>query len=139
MSIYNALHTALYSRLSSGTALTALLAGTAAVYYEQAPDDASLPYVVFSVQSGGDENMASGHRMKNVAYFIRGYTQAGPAAAGTIDAQIDARLHQYPLSITGWSTLWAAREQDLATVEIDAAQVKTWMAGGVYRFRADLQ
>jgi hypothetical protein len=45
---YNALNATLYTALSSRAALGTLLAGTAAVYFEQAPDDATLPYVVYS-------------------------------------------------------------------------------------------
>lgn len=137
MSIFNALNTALYSRLTGATAVTSLLSGTAAVYFDQAPDDAVLPYVVFSYQASGDENQAPQHRIKSMLVWARAYTQAGAAAAGTIDAAIDAQLHHNALTVTGWTNFWLAREQDVFTVELDPPNVKTYVAGGMYRVRVD--
>lgn len=136
MSVHNVLNAALYSTLSGGTALTALLAGTTSVYFEQAPDDAALPYVVWNYQGGGDDNK-SPHRTKQIVAFVRGYNQTGPALAGSIDAQIDALLHRQALTVSGWANYWTAREQDLSAVETDAANVKTWMSGGYYRVRLE--
>lgn len=136
MSIFNALGAALYSKLQGTSGLTTLLAGTTAIYNQMAPDDASLDYVVFNVQAGGDDN-TSAHRTKNLVVFVRGYSSAGAAKAGTIDAQIDTALHMVPLSISGWANFWLARERDLEAVEVDAAKNKTWMRGGYYRVRAE--
>ena len=52
MSAYNALNTGIYSTLSGGTALTTALGGTA-IYYQQAPDEAALPYVVWELPGRG--------------------------------------------------------------------------------------
>lgn len=136
MSFPNLLHAALYSRMNAATALTALLSGTTAIYYQQAPPDASLDYVVFSLQAGGNDNDTA-HRVKSPLYFIRGYSSTGPAKAGSIDTQIDTLFHQAAISISGWSNFWIAREEDLHNFEIDAANQTTWMAGGFYRIRAD--
>lgn len=136
MSIFNALNASLYTTLSGGTALAALLAGSASVYFEQAPDDAALPYVVFSYPASGDESLSS-RRTKSALVFVRGYNQTGPALAGSIDAQIDALLHGQNITVAGWATFWSAREQDLQTVEVPESNVKTWMAGGYYRFRLE--
>ena len=136
MSIYTALNTALYSTLAGGTALTALLADATSVYFEQAPDDAEMPYVVFNFQALGDGNVTP-HRTKDALVFARAYNQTGPALAGTIDAQIDALLHGKVISVAGWANFWTAREQDLSVVETDSANVKTWMAGGLYRLRLE--
>lgn len=137
MSIINAINAALYSRLGGGTALTALLSGgSVSIYNLQAPDDATLDYVVYNLQAGGDENLTA-HRTKDLTVFVRGYSSAGPAKAGTIDAQADALLHMRPLTISGWGNFWISRENDFANVEIDSANNKTWMAGGYYRIRAE--
>lgn len=136
MSVINALGAAVYSRLSTTSGLTSLLASGSAIYNTQAPDDAALPYVVFSLQGGGDDR-ESAHRTKNLLLFIRGYTGAGQAAAGTIDAQIDTALNMKPLTVSGWTNFWISREQDFARVEIDEANYKTWMAGAFYRVRLD--
>lgn len=136
MSAQNALNAAVYSKLSGGTALTALLATTSSVYYLQAPDGAALDYVVFSYQGGGDENWTS-HRTKNLMLFARGYSKTGPAQAGSIDAQIDALLHGTTLTVSGWTNFWTAREEDVSLVETDPAGKHIWMSGGMYRVRAE--
>jgi hypothetical protein len=106
------------------------------VYHLVAPKDATLDYVVFSHQGGGDEN-ATGNRTKNLLVFARGYSAVGPAKAGSIDARVDALLHMAPLSVTGWGNFWLAREEDLELVEYDDARVPTYMAGALYRVRLD--
>jgi len=135
MSVFNALNSAIYGKLAGGTALTALLSGTA-IYYLQAPPEAVLDYVVWSYQGGGDENLTP-NRTKNLMVFVRGYSSAGPAKAGSIDAQVDALLHLKSVSASGWTNFWLARETDVATVEYDAANVPTWMSGAMYRVRLD--
>ena len=134
MSAFNALNTAIYSTLSAGTALTALLAGTTAIYNMQAPDGATLPYCIFNMQGGGDDNMTA-HRTKSLVMFVRGYSSTSAARAGSIDAQIDALLHNAVLSVSGWSNFWLAREEDMATAEVTEAGNTIWMAGGLYRLR----
>jgi hypothetical protein len=139
VSAFNALWTALNSRLAGGTALTSMLAGGTAspsVYHLQAPKDSALDYVVFSHQGGGDENL-TGNRTKNLLVFARGYSSTGPAKAGSIDAQIDVLLHMKPMTVSGWGNFWLAREEDFELVEFDSARVPTWMAGAMYRVRLD--
>ncbi len=136
MSVFNALNAAIYGRLAGATALTSLLAGTTSVYHLQAPKDASLDYVVFNVQAGGDDNL-TGNRTKNLVVSARGYSAVGPAKSGSIDAQVDAALHMKPLTITGWGNFWIARETDLELVEFDSSGVPTWMSGALYRVRLD--
>lgn len=145
MSVFNLLNAALYNRLA-GTALTTLLAGGTAgpfggtagpaVYYEQAPDDAPLPYVVYSYQAGPTEPQRTRHRDPEALVFARAYA-ASAAQAGTIDAAIDGLLHGKPLSVSGYSNYWIGRERSLSSVEIDAALQKTWMVGALYDVRLD--
>ena len=132
----NILNTAIYGTLTGGTALTALLAGTASVYYEQATPGAAFPYVVFSIQGGGDLNLCPS-RMKDMLYFVRGYSKTSPAAAGSIDAQIDALLHDKTLTVTGWSNYRTQRETDIENVEVTTADEDIYMSGGVYRVSID--
>ena len=132
MSIYNALDTAIYNTLSGGTALTAALGGTA-IYYQQAPDGAALPYVVWSYPAGGDDNLTSS-RMKSMVAYVRGYADDA-AQAGTIDAYCDALLHGKALTVTGWTNFWSAREEDIALVENLPDKTRVYSAGGYYRIR----
>ncbi len=52
-----ATQTALYTRLTGGAALTALLSAATAVYHIQAPQGAVLPYVVFFSSSDQTETV----------------------------------------------------------------------------------
>ena len=132
----NAVNTWLYSRLQGGSALTALLSGTTAIYNLQAPDGAVLPYVVYSLQGGGDENQTT-KRMKNLVYNVRAYANTA-SQAGSIDVQIDARLHGAQTQITGWDHIWCMREQDIELVETDTSRKQIYSYGGLYRIRISL-
>src|SRR5512135_1132579 len=115
MSAFNAMGSAVYSKLSGGTALTALLAGTTSIYNTDAPFNAAYDYVIFNVQGAGESNDTA-HRVKDVTLQVRGYSTS-LSKAGSIDAQRDALLHGGSLSITGWRTLWQVRSQDIELVE----------------------
>lgn len=132
----NAVEIAMYSTLSAATALTALLAGTTAVYNQQAPQGAALPYVVFGLNAGGDDN-DNPHRAKALVYSVKAVGTAGFANAGSIDIQIDALLHHGTLSPSGWTNFWTARESDFRYVETptDGGGRRFYHAGGLYRVR----
>ena len=130
------LNTAIYSRLNGATAVTSLLAGTTSVYALQAPEGATLPYIVWNVQGGGDTNDTS-NRLKNLVIFIRAYASTN-ARAGSIDAAIDTALHFVPFTgVTGWTNIWLARETDLETVENPPTGSQVFMNGGLYRCIVD--
>jgi hypothetical protein len=133
--ILDALYKALYSKLTGGTALTALLAGTTSVYNKQPPDGAALPYVVYNNQGGGPENQ-NPSAMTNNVIFVRAWA-ASDAAARAIDAQCDALLSGKTLTVAGATNFWTAREQDLDTIENLPSGEKRYMAGGLYRIRCD--
>jgi len=129
--MFNAVNTAVFNKLDV-SALTTLLGGTA-IFYQQAPDHEAVPYVVWSYMAGGDENLTPS-RMKNNVLFVRAYT-SNQAQAGTIDAAIDALLHNQELTVSGWTNFWMARETDLSLIENPASGEKNYMAGGTYRVR----
>lgn len=132
----NALASSIYSRLQGGTALTALLSGTTAIYHMQAPEAETLPFVVFSLQGGGDENLDR-NRTKDLSVFVRAYSGSSAAQAGSIDAQIDGLLHLLPLTVSGWTNIWLSRETDLETVETEPNGQQVYMQGGFYRVHLD--
>ena len=130
----NVLDTAIYSRLQTTSALTSLLAGTTSLYQRQAPENATLPYVVWNVQGGGDVNDTP-TRLKNLVLYVRAYT-AGPngaAQGGSIDAQLDTALHLNPLTVSGWTNIWLARETDIELVETNPTGQQIYATGGLYR------
>ena len=130
----NALSAGIYTKLTSGTALTALLAGTTSVYFNIAPDDATMPYVVFNYQSQIEENLTPS-RMKNELIYIRGYTEESGAAAGNIATQIDNLFHAGSVTATSWTNFWTAQESEIENVEITPSGKRIYNAGGVYRIR----
>jgi hypothetical protein len=132
----NELSSSIYSRLQTTGGLTSLLAGTTSIYHLQAPEGATLPYVVYSTQGGGDENLSQ-HRTKNLVVFVRAYSGSSAAQAGSIDAQIDAALHLNPLTVSGWTDFWLARETELETVQNEPSGRPVWMAGAMYRIKLD--
>jgi hypothetical protein len=132
MSVVNALNTAVYSVLSANATLTTLLGGTA-IYYQQAPDNAALPYVVFSHQAGQPDN-THGHDMRNQLVFVRGYSGT-VTQAGSIDLICGTTLHRRSLSVTGYTNFWTAREQEFSMIDNEPNGEKTYMAGAYYRVR----
>ena len=132
----NEVNQAIFQKLQAGTALTALLAGTTSIYHLQPPDNTAMPYVIFNLQGGGDENQTPS-RMKNLVYFIRGYSSASAAAAGSIDAQVDSLFHGGTIGVSGWNPFWLNREVDLENIENLPSGEKAYMAGGMYRLRMD--
>ena len=126
----SALNTAIYGKIAG----TVTAAGTA-VFFNQAPDDQPLPYVVFDYTADIDEN-ATPNRTRNAVIDIRTFA-ATMAQAGTIDAQIDALLHLQTLSVSGWSNFWTARESSFSFSETDPSGRMTHMAGAEYRIRLD--
>jgi hypothetical protein len=134
MSAYNVLNAAVYSRLSADGALGTLLGGTTNIFYQQAPDHQDYPFVIFDWQAGGDDNITPS-RMKNMVMHARGYTTTGAALAGSIDARLDALLHDYTFTVVGWTNFWTAREEDIAIVENPPDGDKVYSAGGFYRVR----
>lgn len=133
----NVLNTAIYTRLANTSAITSLLAeGSASIYHLQAKNNAALPYIVYSHQGGGDDNDTA-NRTKNLVRFVRAFSGVSALQAGSIDAQIDAALHLVPLTVSGWTDFWLAREEDLETVETEPNGQKIYMQGGFYRVRLD--
>ena len=135
----NVLDNAINSRLKTTSAITSLIStvpnGTApAIYHLQAPEGQAYPYVVFNVQGGGDVNDTA-NRLKNLMVFIRVYTAGlnGAAQGGSIDARIDTALHLVPLTVTGWSNIWRARETDVELVQNEPGGQQIHTNGGVYR------
>lgn len=131
MSVNNALNTALYSTLTGGTALTALV-GTR-IYYAQAPDHVAYPFVVFSHQAGTPLNIQLSD-MRDQLVYVRAYS-TNPAQAGTIDAYCSALLHRRQLTVTGWNNFWSARETDVSLVENQPDGETVHSVGAVYRIR----
>lgn len=134
MTVLGSTAAALYSTLTGGTALVALLAGTAAVYHQQAPDEAALDYVVFNHQGGGPDLLTSKDMESNL-WQVRFFSNVDAKSATVGFAQVDALLHKKNISISGVTTFWCAREQNIVLVENAPNNTKVYSAGGLYRVR----
>ena len=133
----NALNSAIYTRLQTTNGVTSLLSGTTAIYNQQAPEGAVMPYIVFSTPSELDENMTQ-NRTKNNVIYIRAYSGSSAAQAGSIDTAIDTALHLIPLTVSGWTNFWMAREQGIELVETQPSGKQIFNTGANYRARIDL-
>lgn len=126
---------AIYTRLTGGTALTALLSGTAAVYAGQAPQGAALPYIVYNQQSGGDENLTPS-RSKSYLYQIQIYSGVSQSAAWAIDAQVDALLHGHTFTVGGgWTNWWTAKDGELPLIETKPSGDVVYSVRSLYRIK----
>lgn len=132
----NQLSTTLYSTLTGGTALTALLSGTAAIYNTRAPDNATLPFVVFSYQAGAPLNINPSDLREELLY-IRGYTLTSMGYAGSIDAAISNLIHKQSLSVSGYTNYFTVREQEFALADTQPDGVTVYTAGAYYRISLD--
>lgn len=135
MSLHNAIGSAIYSKLSSGTALTALLPGTSSIYHLQAPEGEAYPYVIYSLSGGGPLNITPSD-LRDEVYFIRGYSP-DDLTAGSIDAQISNLLHGGSITVSGYTNYFTTREQDLELVESLPNGQLVYMAGAYYRIQLD--
>lgn len=131
---YSIIAPAVYSTLTGGTALTAALGGTF-IYSDVAPDEQPLPYVVYSYQAGGPENITPSD-LRSCLVYVRAYA-ASRQAAENIASLIFDRLNKATLSLAGYTNYWTACESEIAYVEHNPAGVPTYVAGGMYRFKFD--
>lgn len=122
-------NSAIYSRLSGGTALVSMLGGTA-IYHEAAPDGAALPYVVYS-QVSGVINNDSANMVRYPSYFVRGYSTSN-ITAHQIDAACEALLHHATLTVSGWTNIHTLKDEDISNTEILGNNSRVYMAGGYY-------
>lgn len=129
-----ALETALYNKLTGTAALITELGGTY-IYNKQAPQSPAAKYVIFNQQGGGDVNDTP-IRERNVLYSVFGIATTQEAAAA-IDSDIDTALHLAPLTISGWSNIWLARETDVNFSEVDSGGVTRYRCGAIYRVIMD--
>lgn len=135
--LYTALGSALYSQLAAGTALTTKLGGTA-IYNRLAPDDASLPYVVFFVSSDSEDN-TSPRRAMSWVYTVKAVTVdtsgvSGQLLAAELADLLDALVHEQTITIASWGNYQTTRTTGIEYAE-PGAGVMYWHSGGQYRVR----
>ena len=133
-----AVRRAIYGKMSGDSTLTAML-GTAApgytksIYYQQAPEKAGFPYVIFSKQSSVPRYALASKMMDNDLWLIKAVDRSDTAdTADNIASRLDALLTDASLSISGKTQLYLRRESDVDYPE-NADGVVYHHAGSLFR------
>lgn len=110
---------ALYGKMAGDTTLTALLATPPAgysksIYYQQAPEGATYPYVIFNKQAGTPRYALGDRIHDNEIWLIKAVDRSDTAdTADAIASRLDALLTDGTLSISGNTQLYLRRESDV--------------------------
>lgn len=131
---------AIYGKMVGDSTLTGMLGAPAAgysqnVYYQQAPDGAKFPYIIFSKQAGTPTyTFQTGQAAFDAeVWLVKGVDLA--TSADTVDAiaaRLDALLTDGALSISGRSQMYLRRESDVDYSEEDKGQLYRH-AGALFR------
>ena len=134
-----AIRRAIYGKMAGDTTLTAMLGTPPAgyskgIYYQQAPEGAQYPYVIFSKQAGTPSYAMSARAFENDVWLIKGVDRRD--TADTVDAiasRLDALLTDATLSISGSTPHYLRRESDVDYSETSDG-VLYRHAGAYFRF-----
>jgi hypothetical protein len=130
----SAIDQALVSRLSADAALTTAAPG--GVWWELAPQDAAVPYVVITLAEDVDEQIFRGTAYQATQYAIEAMDDS-PSSSGVMTAydRIHALLQDPTLTITGYTLLKCIRRRRYRSVIEDGDQ-RIQQCGGVYELWA---
>src|ERR1044072_2004919 len=128
-----AVRRALYGRMAGDTSLNNLLGTPAAgfsksIYYQQAPDEAQFPFVVFHKQSGvPTEPFSDPSAIESDIWMVKGVDRNTTAdTAEAIQARLQTLLNDAPLTISGSVLLYLRRQDDVEYPEtVDRAEEHT--------------
>jgi len=127
--------TGIYSKLSADATLVALLSAGTPIYQMQAPPDTARPYIIYFHAGGGNENITPSD-LRSLVYAVKGVSDT-LVAAGNIDARIEDVLHNQSITVTGYTNIWLAREDEVQLVEIAPDGNPIYHYGAYYRIRID--
>lgn len=128
----NVLDESIYDWLAADSTITALV--STRIYRQAAPQDATLPYIVYAHGGGGEENLTP-TRSVEIVKNIFAVSGVSDDEAGDIADAIHTRLHTAVLTVTGWTNYWTAAENEIQTHETDPSGVRRWIKGNRYRIR----
>lgn len=110
---------ALYGKMAGDSTLTTMLgtppSGYAkGIYYQQAPQGAAFPYVIFSKSTGTPRYALGNRAFDNDVWLIKGVDRRDTAdTVDNIASRLDALLTDGSLSISGATQLYLRRESDV--------------------------
>lgn len=126
---------AVIAKLSGNSSLTGALSASNAIYWEQAPESASLPFVVVSYSSGGEENDTPTDSF-DVDVVVKVITTTSTSASSIADT-IRSTLHRQTLTFDTYATVKVTLTALIDYVE-NVERAQYWHSGGIYRIRASL-
>lgn len=119
-----AIRRSLYGKMAGDTTLTGML-GTPptgyskSIFYQQAPEGASFPYVIFSKQAGTPRYTLKNRAYDNDIWLIKAVDRNVTAdPADNIASRLDALLTDATISISGRTPLYLRRESDVDYSEV---------------------
>lgn len=111
---------ALYGKLAGDTTLNGLLASppgtySKSIFYEQAPEGAAYPFVIFAKQAGTPtETLGDPSALESDVWLVKAVDRSASAdTAETIQARLISLLNDASLSISGATHLYLRRESDV--------------------------
>ncbi len=114
-----AIRRAIYGKLAGDTTLTNQLHAAPAgysksIYYQQAPEGALFPYVIFSKQSSVPRYSFTSNMFDSDIWLVKAVDRSDSAdVADNIASRLDALLTDASLSISGKTQLYLRRESDV--------------------------
>ena len=129
----DAVNKAIYTKLTGFTALTSQLGGASTVYFGQAPLDAELPYVVYTIAGGGEDNdvpLDGG----DITYYVKGVAKTA-SSAGAIADSIRSALHEQTIAIDAPWTVYRCQHEQVLMFAENVERDQYWHAGGSYRIK----
>lgn len=138
-----AIRRAIYGAMAGDSTLTGMLgtpgAGfTQSLYYQQAPQDAPYPFVIFQKQSGTPiEAMGDPSALEDDLWLVKALDRSTSAdVAEAISARVTSLLNDASLSISGATLCYLRRQSDVDYSEtIDGVVYKH--VGSLYRLVTD--
>lgn len=134
---------ALYGKLAGDPTLTALLGTPAAgysqnIYFQQAPQGATYPLVVFNKQSGTPrEAMGDPSAIEWDVWLVKAVDRASTAdTAEAIQSRVATLLNDATLSISGATLLYLRRQSDVEYTETDNGE-RYIHSGSLFRLATD--
>lgn len=127
----------IYGKLSADTALTAVV--STRIYNQEAPQNATYPFVVFSFLSGIDYPIAGGGRLwTNMLWLIEvvAKTSSFGGDLKTAAGRLDAALQATSGSVTDGAVSACVREEAFQLAEVGPGGEQYRRLGGRYRIFA---
>jgi hypothetical protein len=129
----------IYGKLAGDTTLNGLLATPPAgyaksIYYQQAPDTATYPFLIFQKQAGNPiEAFGDPSALETDVWMVKAIDRSTSAdTAEAIQARVAALLNDAALSISGATALYLRRQSDVEYPEVDDG-VRYVHAGSLFR------